>query len=477
MPDASNYEKWLADDASDRWDWRVKYREYFDGEHNTQLTERQRDYLSLAKGEDFRANYCKIVVNALAERLTVIGFDLGEEAELGEAVTQWWQWNRLDAQQNMVHTAALRDGDSYVMIDYDNDRKRPIISFEMAYNGEHGVECVYGDDRSKPLFAFKRWCSIDEDGDPVERLTLYTASEIAYYVEGEGGQWEQDGTPKPWRPGRLPVVHFKNDDQGYNYGNSELHDIIPLQNALNKAIIDLVAAADTTAFRIYWMLGDDPSELEIVPGSWVWSPRPPSGEEPVAVGMFPGEDLSHLIEFKDTFTLEMARISQTPVSYFQAGGQRAAEGTLKQEEVGLVRKGMRRTVTFGNAWEDVVLTAIAVHNAYSGEILADPDELVISAQWGDLETRNELQYLQTLALKVSQLKVPVQQAWIEAGYDETKRAEFQKEMLKAQARQQLIFARGQQQDEEDEDEEEQGDEGQQNQPPPPPGQEQEGNDE
>jgi len=46
----------------------------------------------------------------------------------------------------------------------------------------------------------------------------------------------------------VPVVHFRNNDQGYDYGASELSSVIPLQNALNKTIIDLLASADTSAF-------------------------------------------------------------------------------------------------------------------------------------------------------------------------------------------------------------------------------------
>ena len=98
--------------------------------------------------------------------------------------------------------------------------------------------------------------------------------------------WTRTGTADG-EPLGLPVIHFKNKDQGYNYGQSELKNIIPLQDALNKTIIDLIAAADTTAFRIYWMVGDDPSGVQVAPGSWVYSTRPSSGEDCGQHGLLP----------------------------------------------------------------------------------------------------------------------------------------------------------------------------------------------
>ena len=55
--------QWLATSDGDRQDRYRAYREYYDGNHDTQLTERQRKYLQIKMGEEFNANYCPIVVD------------------------------------------------------------------------------------------------------------------------------------------------------------------------------------------------------------------------------------------------------------------------------------------------------------------------------------------------------------------------------------------------------------------------------
>lgn len=242
--------------------------------------------------------------------------------------------------------------------------------------------------------------------------------------------WQLMGPPEPWSVG-IPVIHFRNNDQGYNFGQAELRNVVPLQNGLNKAIIDMVASADTTGFRVYWMLGDDPGDLEIVPGSWVHSEENPKD---VSVGYFPGEGVTNLIDFKDAFAMEIARVSRTPISYFQISKQRPAEGTLQQEEVGLVSRAKNRHVTFGNGWEDVMRLGIKLHNTYApaGEPRLDED-VTIDTLWHDPQTRNDFNYLQTLALK-KQLGVPLPVIWREMGYDEALVAKWEKEHKREQRR-------------------------------------------
>ena len=220
--------------------------------------------------------------------------------------------------------------------------------------------------------------------------------------------WGQDGE-FAISPG-IPLFHYRNRSDGYNYGKSELHDVVPLQNALNKSIIDLVAAADTTGFRLYWMTGGDPSSLEIVPGSWIFATDPEA-----KFGHIAGEDLSKLIEFKDSFAMEIARVSRTPLSFFQITGQVSSEGTLKQQESGLVSRAKKRQVEFGNTWEDVMAFCRKLWNIYQSEPTLE-ESATIDAQWDDPETRDDKGRLEELKFKAD-LGIPEEQLWSEMGYD------------------------------------------------------------
>ncbi|HUW14899.1 MAG TPA: hypothetical protein VM537_34585, partial [Anaerolineae bacterium] len=160
--------------------------------------------------------------------------------------------------------------------------------------------------------------------------------------------------------------------------------------------------------------------LNVTPGGWVYSTKPPSGEDSVAVGYFPGEDLTRLIDYVDAFVMQIARVSRTPISYFQVSGHRAAEGTLKQEESGLVARAKDRTISMGNRWEDAMVLARRLWNTYGetegSEFGALDEEQDIETLWADTETRNELVVMEELKIKRESLKVPLETLWAEAGY-------------------------------------------------------------
>lgn len=420
--------QWLRElDAKQQAQY-VAYREYYDGDHDTQLTKRQRRYLQLKIGEEFNCNLCGIVVDALAERLTVTGFQVPDgETDL---LADWWRVNRMDGLQGIVHLSTIRDGDSYLIVDWDEENKAPRFTAEAAYDGTEGVHVIYSKERrGLPEKAFKYWRI--EQGEGVgakRRLNMYFPDRVEKYVSnetqfdgnfvpyvGEDGEWMYPWTTKEGEPLGLPVIHFRNIDQGYNYGQSELKNVVPLQNALNKSVIDLIAAADTTGFRIYWMMGDDPSGLDLGPGSWVYSTRPTTGAESVKVGYFPGENLNYLIALKDAFAMDVARVTRTPISYFQLTKQRPSAETLRMEEIGLVARAKNRQISFGNAWENAIMLARRLHNVFGGGKL--DEKAVLESQWEDPETRNEKLHLEALKIK-SDLGVPAEQVWAEMGYDQ-----------------------------------------------------------
>jgi hypothetical protein len=390
--------QWLLHEEEDRQSNYKAYREYYEGIHKTQLTKRMRAYLSVATGATFDANYCPIVVDAMAERLKVVGFEAEGQGGDDGPLWLWWQQNRMDGLQSDVHTAAIRDGDTYVIAEWDNERGIPAFSHEMAYDGQEGVRVHYRKEkRSQIAFASKRWRveSSASDAGQKKRLNVYTADAIYKYhslgaedsklggwipLQEEGEPWPIPWVAKDGRPLGVPVFHFRNKAKGYNYGLSELESVLPLQNALNKSIIDLLAAADSTGFRIYTMLGGDPSGLTVAPGSWVYMEQPPGEGQ---IGHIPGEDLKPLIEVVDSFITRVAQVTRTPLTYFQASRQLATAETQGANESGLVSKVEDRAVPFANSWEDVMYMGRRLHNTFGDSGLAG--DVIIETQWDSFE--------------------------------------------------------------------------------------------
>ena len=398
-------------------------REYYEGIHETQLTDRQRSYLQLKAHDEFSANYMPLVIDGMAARLTVEGFDAGEQSAM---LLEWWQDNRMDADQDDVHVQSIRDGDSYILVGWDNERGIPTFHPHMAYDGRDGMHVVYDtEDSSKIAFAAKRWLvESGLDAGYKRRMNIYTENKVLRYHSNqleEDGQWVLFQTD-PWEasdgtPLGVPVIHFKNRGRGYRYGQSEIEQAIPMQNALNKAVIDLLAAADTTAFRILTMIGNDPTGMDISPGGWVSMPNPPAEGK---IGYIPGEDVRPMIEIVDSFVQRIGQVSDTPLSYFQLSGQMASEGTHKQHESRMITKVKKASVKYGNSWEDVMKIARRLNNTFGSGTMSE--EQRIEVRWADFSAREEND---RLTEKIERFKV-----LIDAGvapYEAARKAKFSDE--------------------------------------------------
>jgi hypothetical protein len=426
----------------------IKYREYYDGDHETMLTARQKAFLQV-KGddEDFSLNLCRVIVNAPVERLEVTGIDAGDSGQ-GETLWQWARDNRLDGLQGIVHTAAIRDGDAFVLVEWNNEEQRPEWSFELACAGNEGVKVHYSKEkRGKIEFASKRWIvEFGGSDQKMRRINLYFADHIEKYQSGDSvneGNWQpyldegaeelpgvfgmcgwHDWITKDGKPIGVPVIHFKNRDQGYDYGQSELKSIIPIQNALNKSEIDLIATSDLSAFRILVGTGKGWNGINLYPGMLVGIEDPEA-----ALTALPGENPVPLIAVKNSFIEDAAAVSQTPLSRLRTTGQHPSAEAQQAEEAGLIAKVKKCQQDFGNSWEHVFKVSRALYNAYSGKQIDAAQR--IEAQWKEPQTRNEQAHLATLEAK-KRLGVPDEQIWREMGYNDEQIRQFKKtKMLEA----------------------------------------------
>lgn len=462
----------------------MKARRYHEGVQPVALTDRLREFLGLGDRQSsttggmfndrdlspFVMNITRLVVDAVAERMLVAGFDTDEPDEkagqpLPTPVATWawetWLRNRMDAKQDEVHTGAIRDGEYFVIVDWDEDNQRarftPHPRFtDAAEVGGDGMGCqMYypdDDDSQRPIYATKRWTEISFD-DAGKR---HTEQRKNYYYPDRieqkhlvSGRWEQYAPTIAWtaagKPLGIAVIHFRNVAL-----RCEAWDAFPLQDALNKAMIDLVAASDLTAFRVFFVTGMFPTEDGLAPAAdgsnaMRLSPGAMFGtmNKDGKVTVIDGADLSNLQAHKDGLILDIAAITSTPASRFITTKQVAAEGTLKQQEGPLLAKITKRQALIGNAWEDVYRLARRLANMH-GEALSEDVE--ISTRWAAAETRDDAGEAARLTLEQT-LGVPAQVLWKKLGYTPTEIAAMQEmkdeaavqEMERQQA---LIQARG-----------------------------------
>jgi hypothetical protein len=208
------------------------------------------------------------------------------------------------------------------------------------------------------------------------------------------------------------VAHFKNSGL-----RPEAWDAIPMQDAVNKTLIDILAAGDATAFRIFsafgWMptsdgkppASDGSNRLELVPGAVVGSTSPTA-----TLNAIEGADVTPMMNTLSQLIQFTAMITDTPSSRFTATGAVQSGETLKQTEKPLKKKAKTRRVRFGDAWEDAFGMARKLQNLYGSEKL---DEAVpLQTLWENAES------LDDLTLKKA-LGVPQERIWQEMGYSQS----------------------------------------------------------
>jgi len=354
-----------------------KYRKYERGDHDANLTEQMRKMLRLSTDdaglEEFNDNYCRIVVEKMAGRLSTSEIATDEEAGQ-EWIGDTLERNDWDALEGEVFRGAVRDGDSYVIVD-------PLTmkwAGEPAYDGFNGVVAIYDEMTRDPIWACKLWSEANNDDlaenvqdSSVEmKIVVYQPKRITYWTGTEFGahvkpdervqrfdseQGMISGNEQPWPVSKLPLEHFVNQKDNYtSYGESEIRPAIPLQNVLNRTLHSMVMASELSAFKIYWSIGMEIEKDGIVPGSVInmvvkdaggnivteMTPEMTDYLKTVKVGEFQESDISNYTEQIDTLVREISQATQTPIYGITGTGNISGEA-LKQLEIGLIGKVKR----------------------------------------------------------------------------------------------------------------------------------------
>ncbi len=443
----------LIKDALKRQSDILLARAYHEGKQPVYLTDRQKEYLDLHQDNQYCLNATRTVVTALRDELTVIGFDTGEKAgEDGikkQAQFFWdlWNSNNMDAMQGEVHEWALRDSESFIILDWDKDDGRVTMflherftsidsncydgrwddvsdaTIEAMTGTNQGVWALYENDdpNQKMILAVQQWNEITQDEKMDSRLkrTIYYPDRIERFEMSDKGDWVQAKESQPWldrqnKPLGIPVIHFKNENM-----RPEAWDAIPLQDGVNKSLVDIHGTMDLSGFPIFILLGIYPTNDGLPPAadnSNVWNMGPAQflgnankGSDAASVQKFDGSDPTPLMETLKDQIVFIAQITSTPTSRFVITAQVASDSTLKEQEQALKKKAKTRQTLFGDAWERVMYMARRINNKFGTDEFSE--ELKISTIWKNIENTEDI-------LKKKELGIPEETLWEELGYSQ-----------------------------------------------------------
>ncbi len=424
-------------------DRQIRYeraRSYYLGDHRMAYqTDQWRD----AFGRLFSTlndNLCPAVIDSVVDRLQITGFDDDTEGRNRErAAMRVWTRNMMDLRSNEVHREALLMGDGYLIV-------WPGLDGLATMTPEYANQMTVEYDRERPgviTKAGKLWL----DQDDHARVNLFYPDVIEQYRstrDARNSTWVRPGDfdllpdtnsestlravgtiPNPY--GRVPVFHFANK-RIHEFGLSELLDVIPLQDLLNKAMGDMAIAMEFASYKQRWATG-----LEVDTDSNGNVQHPPfqpgvdrilAADSPeTRFGQFDATDLGQFLQVQEQLRSAIARVSGTPLHYlFITRGDFPSGEAMKAAEARFTQKLRDRQTAFGTIWREAIGLAMFI----DGRVRAPENGLV--PNWEDASPRSEREHLETLALKKA-LGVSDEQLLLEMGYTQ----ELVERMLEARA--------------------------------------------
>lgn len=309
--------------------------DYYRGRH--QLRFASRDFAAKQAAKlltdtvmSIRENLCPAAVSAFTDGISVAHWGAADTDDATQAAG-------LSRLESMVSRAAFAYGDAYAVVT-DTD-EGPQATFVRPESMVPTVDPIHPDRLER---AARVWIDPTNHGrcniwytDRLERWRTVqpvrtSATDAATIPDVDDG-WtgmddEQGGEVVRHHHGVVPVCWWKRDpDDPWSHGSSILADVIPLQDAMNKALADLIVTSETYARPFYALLnhqGTGPTN-PFAPQVKATPTRIDSNRQQIWTTDGPGPflrfdppDLTPLLRVQDAFAAKVARVVGAPSYYF-----------------------------------------------------------------------------------------------------------------------------------------------------------------
>lgn len=374
----------------------LKPTSYYDADvQGSSLTYAQQKFREIF-GDTFvgwRDNFIPLIVASISERLSPQGFRFGEE-QADKDAQKIWQRNFLDADSNAAHINALVQGAAFITVWGDEDGE-PLVIPESA--DEVVVQYRAGSRRLLEA-ALKHYT--DDWG--TEFATLWTGKNVFNSTRGKQG-WNAPRIVRN-KLGVVPVVPLTNRSRLKLEPFSEITNVIPIADAINKVSMDALTGSEFAAYPQRILSGIEPFENEDEEHRAMmraYIDRILTLDNPDAKwGQFEPANLGNYVTLIDMLVQHMASQSRVPFHYFLLNGGQAPSGeSITAAEAGLVTKARERMLHFGESWETAMRLAFKV----KGDARADAFDC--ETIWADPEHRNKVALTDSL-IKLKEIGVP-----------------------------------------------------------------------
>jgi hypothetical protein len=349
-------------------------------------------------------NWCVLVVNAVAERLAVVGWRFGASTDQANAI---WQANHMNADHKMIQRDALVTGGGYCLVQPDDKNPSGV-----RMTAESPLECTVlyePGNRRKRVAGYKRFV------DPItlaQTEVVMLPDQIVTWRPGGKGPEVADNPA-----GDVGLFEYVPQPRTTAKGVSELDPVIPIQDRVHTTLFNRCVASDFGAFRQIWATGvklarqvitdADGNESTVAVKPWdIGANRLLTNEDPAGkFGAFTGDSLAGYLSAVEQDIQAVASITQTPAYYFPTTRLvNLSADAIKAAEAGLVCKVSDRAEFLGETHTDVMRHALG--------LVGDPGAAMVDAEviWKDFETRSQAQLADALT-KLATIGIPQEALW------------------------------------------------------------------
>jgi hypothetical protein len=292
----------------------------------------------------FTQNWIAAVIDNTLERLELVRFDVMEGENVNEQISgrlnSLWSQLELDRDEDLAELAMLITREAYFIVE-PTDQPPGILAF---YNDPRLVHVFYREDNPRLMkYGVKLWEDETEhymatlyypdrrivfrSKTPVNKMSQHGAAlsdqeRIAFFNITVGMFEMVEEIPAD----RVPIFHLRQH-------KTEMVDLIPPQDAINKLAADMMIAAEFGAFpQRYAITNADTSDLRNAP-SEIWTLPPSDGiGEGSKVGQFDPATLTPYLEAIQSYMVNIAVASKTPRHYLLVqGGDPSGESLIAME--------------------------------------------------------------------------------------------------------------------------------------------------
>lgn len=392
-----------------------RFKRYYAGDHPMNFSSEKFTTEFARRLKTFRDNLCPLVVKAPADRLEITAFSSEIDSDAYNKAWEIWKRNQMPRLSKRVHRDAFKVGDAYAIVWADADGNASILPQDPAQC------CVFYNSETGAIdFGAKLWRGVDG----FVYLTLYFADRIEKYITRNkqsagmlpttAAAFVRRNVPDEDFPlmndiGRPAMFHFGLED-------SILTDVIPLNDALNKSIADLLVSSEANSLRQRWISGiafeiNPETGEQVIP--FEKAAQYIASEDATAkFGDFNNASLKDFLEQINDFRTEIATVAGIPQYYLRLGAGAFPSGdALAKAEARFTATIADAQLDFGETWAGIMKFALEV------EGFTVTDKSAIAAIWKPADAMTENQKAD-LMIKKKNVGVSTSRALSELGYSD-----------------------------------------------------------